>query len=128
MAVDSADGIACTTTEIDFSIEFYNIATQSGFVVGMPGATNQLYSGADVEFDPVHKLFLVAQPVSSTSFSGSSIHVFDQNGNFIESINGLNFSNASNIVPAHIALKPSNRTGYVDGPAANVSQLQSFTY
>jgi hypothetical protein len=128
MAVDSADGIACTTTEIDFSIEFYNIATQSGFVVGMPGATNQLYSGADVEFDPIHKLFLVAQPVSSTSFSGSSIHVFDQNGNFIESINGLNFSNASNIVPAHIALKPSNRTGYVDGPAANVSQLQSFTY
>jgi hypothetical protein len=128
IAVDSADGIACTTTEIDFSVEFYNLATQTGFKVTLPGATQQIFSGADVEFDPVNKLFLVAQPVSSTAASGSSIHVYDPNGNLIESINGFSFSNASNVIPAHIALKPSNRTGFVDGPSATVSEIQSFTY
>jgi hypothetical protein len=128
IAVDSADGIACTTTEIDFSVEFYNLTTQTGFKVTLPGATQQIFSGADVEYDPVNKLFLVAQPVSSTAGSGSSIHVYDPNGNLIESINGFSFSNASNVIPAHIALKPSNRTGFVDGPSATVSEIQSFTY
>jgi hypothetical protein len=66
--------------------------------------------------------------VSSTAFSGSSIQVFDSKGNFIESINGLSFSNASNVIPVHIALKPSNRTGFVDGPSAGVTEIQSFTY
>lgn len=128
IAVDSADGIACTSTEIDFSVEFYNLATQTGFKVTLPGATQQIFSGADVEYDSVNKLFLVAQPVSSTAGSGSSIHVYDPNGNLIESINGFSFSNASNVIPAHIALKPSNRTGFVDGPSATVAEIQSFTY
>jgi hypothetical protein len=128
IAIDAADGIVCTTTEIDFSIEFYNLATQSGFTVILPGASNQIFSGADVEFDPVNKLFLIAQPVSSTSPSGSSIQVFDPQGTFIESINGFSFSNAGNVVAAHIALKPSNRTGFVDGPSAGVTEIQSFTY
>jgi hypothetical protein len=128
IAVDSADGIACTTTEIDFSVEFYDLAKKIGFRVTLPGATQQIFSGADVEFDPVNRLFLVAQPVSSTAGSGSSIQVFDTRGNFIESINGLSFSNASNIIPVHIALKPSIRTGFVDGPSPGVTEIQSFTY
>jgi hypothetical protein len=128
IAVDSADGIACTTTEIDFSVEFYDLAKRTGFRVTLPGATNQIFSGADVEFDPVNRLFLVAQPVSSTAGGGSSIQVFDTKGNFVESINGLNFSNASNVIPAHITLKPSNRTGFVDGPSTGVTEIQSFTY
>ena len=82
----------------------------------------------DVQFDPVNKLFLVAQPVSSTAGSGSSIHVYDVAGNLIESINGLSFSNAGNVVPAHIALNPRKRIGFVDGPDPGVSQIQSFTY
>jgi hypothetical protein len=128
IAVDSADGVACTSTEIDFSVEFYDLARHTGFTIVLPGATNQIFSGADVEFDPVHRLFLVAQPVSSTAASGSSIQVFDARGNFIESINGLSFSNAFNVVPAHIALNPSKRSGFVDGPDSNVTDIQSFTY
>jgi hypothetical protein len=128
LAVDSSTGTACTTTEIDFSVEFYNLATQTGFVEPLPGATNQFFSGADVEFDPVNKLFLVAQPNSSTASSGSSIHVYDVSGNLIESINGLNFSNAFNVIPAHIALNPGNRIGFVDGPDVAAGQIQSFTY
>ena len=128
LAVDSSTGTACTTTEIDFSVEFYNLATQTGFAQPLPGATQQFFSGADVEFDPVNKLFLVAQPNSSTASSGSSIHVYDVSGNLIKSINGLNFSNAFNVIPAHIALNPGRRIGFVDGPDIAAGQIQSFTY
>jgi len=128
IAVDSDDHIACTTTEIDYSVEFYDLQNRTGFSEFLPDATNQLYSGADVEYDPIHKVFLVAQPVSSTAPSGSSIHVFDTKGNFIESINGLNFSNAFNIIPAHIALHPSKRAGFIDGPDPGVTEIQSFKY
>jgi hypothetical protein len=128
LAVDPSTGTACTTTEIDFSVEFYNLATHTGFAQPLPGAVNQFYSGADVEFDPVNRLFLVAQPNSSTAQSGSSIHVYDVAGNLIESLNGFNFSNAGNVVPAHIALKPSTRSGFVDGPDPGVREIQSFTY
>jgi len=128
LAVDPATGTACTTTEIDFSVEFYNLATQTGFAQPLPGATNQFFSGADVEFDPVNHLFLVAQPNSSTAPSGSSIHVYDVSGNLIESINGLSFSNAFNVIPAHIALNPGKRVGFVDGPDIAAGQIQSFTY
>ena len=127
LAVDSEDAIACTTTEVDFSVEFYDLRKKKGFSVTLPGATGQLQSGTDVEFDPVNKLFLVAQSVSSTG-PGSSIQVYDTKGNLVESLNGFNFSNASNVVFTHIALNPSNRSGFVDGPDSGVTQIQSFTY
>jgi hypothetical protein len=128
IAVDSNTGIACTSTEIDYSVEFYNLATHSGTRVLLPNANNQIFSGADVQVDLVNKLFLIAQPVSSTASTGSSIQVFDESGHFVTSINGLSFSNAFNVVPAHIALNPSNRTGFVDGPSSGVTEIQSFTY
>jgi hypothetical protein len=127
IAVDSADGIACTTTELDFSVEFYNLKKKTGFAVTLPGATNQLQSGSDVEFDQIHNLFFVAQSVSSTG-AGSSIQVYDTKGNLVESLNGFNFSNAFNVVFTHIALNPTNRSGYVDGPDSGVTEIQSFTY
>lgn len=128
LAYDPVTDTACVTTEIDFSVAFYNIATQSGFKEPLPGATQQFFSGAAVEFDPVNKLFLVAQEHSSTSSSGSSIHVYDTAGNLIESLNGFSFSNAFNVVPAHIAINPGNRTGFIDGPDEGVTQLQGFNY
>lgn len=127
LAVDSEDGIACTTTELDFRVEFYNLKTETGVAVTLPGATSQLQSGSDVEFDPVHKLFFVAQSVSSTG-QGSSIQVYNIRGKLMESLNGFNFSNASNVVFTHIALNPSKRSGYVDGPDSGVTEIQSFTY
>jgi len=127
LAVDSEDSIACTTTEVDFRVEFYNLKTQTGVAHVLPNATGQLQSGADVEYDPVNKLFFVAQSVSSTG-KGSSIQVYNTQGKLVESLNGFNFSNASNVVFTHIALNPSNRTGYVDGPSSGVTDIQSFTY
>lgn len=129
IAVDAADGIVCTTTEDDASVEFYDLASQSGFSVVLPGSgENQFFSGADVEFDPIHKVFLVAQPNSSSASSGSSIYVYDIHGNVKETVNGLSFSNAFNVVPAHIALNPAQRSGFVDGPDSGVTDIQSFTY
>lgn len=127
IAVDSADGIAVTTTELDARVEFYNLAKQTGFAVTLPGNVGQLESGTDVEYDPVNKLFFIAQSVSSTG-PGSSIQVYDTKGNLVESLNGFSFSNASNVVGTHIALNPSNRSGYVDGPDSGVTEIQSFTY
>lgn len=127
LAVDSEDGIAVTTTELDFRVEFYNLATQTGFAVALPNATGQIQSGTDVEYDPVNKLFFVAQEVSSTG-SGSSIQVYNTQGQLVESLNGFNFSDASNVIGTHIALNPTTRSGYVDGPNPGVTEIQSFTY
>jgi len=129
LAIDAADGIACSTTEDDANVEFYDLSTRTGFTVQLPGSGGQqFYSGADVEFDPIHKLFLIAQPNSSSTRSGSTIYVYDTHGNLQETINGFSFSNTFNVVPAHIALHPSLRSGYVDGPDTGVTELQAFTY
>lgn len=129
IAVDSADNIACTTTEDDASVEFYDLNTETGFTVVLPNSgEQQFFSGADVEYDPIHKLFLVAQPNSSSASSGSTIYVYDINGVLQKTINGFSFSNAFNVVPAHIAIHPSVRIGFVDGPSSNVNEIQRFTY
>ncbi len=129
IAVDSEDGIAVTATELNGNITFYDLATQTGFLVALPKA-GQLTSGTDVEFDPVHKLFFVAQQVSGTA-SGSSIQVYDTSGNLVESLNGFTFSDASSVIGTYIALNPSNRSGYVNSSGPDGTQgnaLQSFTY
>ena len=110
LAIDAADGIACSTTEDDAAVEFYNLSTQTGFTVVLPGSSGQqFFSGADVEFDPIHKVFLVAQPNSSSAPSGSTIYVYDTHGNLQETINGFNFSNTFNVVAMHIAVNVSGR-------------------
>lgn len=128
LAVDPITNIACTTTEIDFSVQFYDLDSLTGFGQPLPGANNQFYSGADVAVDPLHGLFLVAQPNSSTQQGSSSIYVYDETGNLVESINGFHFSNAGNVIGMHIALHPSQRFGYVDGPDPGVREIQSFVY
>ena len=129
IAVDAADGIFCTDTEDDAAVEFYNLSTKTGFTVTLPGSGGQQqFSGADVEFDSVHKLFLIAQPTSSSAPSGSTIYVYDIHGNLQETINGFSFSNTFNVVATYIGLNPSLRSGYVNGPDSGVTELQAFTY
>jgi hypothetical protein len=129
IAVDSQDGIFCTTTEDDASVEFYNLATETGLKVVLPGSeSEQIFSGADVQYDAQHKLFLIAQPVSSSASSGSAIYVYNVKGQLQETLNGFSFSNTFNVVPTHIGLNTSKRSGFVNGPDAGVNELQSFTY
>lgn len=128
LAIDPATNIACSTTEIDFGVQFYDLATLTGFSEPLPGANSQFNNGADVAVDSLHGLFLVAQPNSSTEPGTSSIYVYDEQGNLVESLNGFHFSNTFNVIRMHIALHPSLRFGYVDGPDDGVSEIQSFAY
>ena len=126
IAYDSATGVACTTTEIDGGVEFYNVAQQTGFHAFMPGG-GQTTAGGYVVNDPVNKLFLIVQPFSGTSQSGSSIQVFNEDGNLAESLNGFDFTDAGFLViPIRVAINPARRTGWVNGPG--VGQLQQFSY
>jgi hypothetical protein len=122
---DSSTGIACTTTELDAGVEFYNVAKQTGIRVQLPNNASQLSAGAFVANDAVHGLFLIAQPVSTTG-SGSSIQVYNENGILQESINGFNFSDASTVIPLRISINPTSRIAWVNGPQAD--QLQEFSY
>jgi hypothetical protein len=121
IAVDSEDGIAVTTTSDDSNIEFYDLKTQTGFTELLPAGQGRIQSGTDVEFDPIHKVFLVGQPFGPGN--DSFIQVYDPKGTLKESVNfggggniGLSFS--------YIALQPSQRSGFVDTPTG----LHSFTY
>ena len=84
IAYDSNTGIACTTTELDGGVEFYDIAKQTGTHEELPGG-GQYYAGTFVANDPKNQLFLIAQPESATG-SGSSIQVYEENGTLLESI------------------------------------------
>lgn len=127
IAYDSSTGIACTTTELDGGVEIYSVAQQTGTHGYMPNGGGQFYAGTYVTNDPVNQLFLIAQPFSSTSKSGSSIQVYDEKGSLVESINGFNFTNAGDyVIPVRIAINPSKRIGWVNGPTD--SELQEFSY
>ena len=96
----------------------------------LPGADPQTStaSGGDIEFDPVNKLFLIAQPFSDGKLNnGSSVLVYDLSGNLVESIDGLNFQGGDNVFPVHITLNPNLRVGFVNGPDLTTA-IQSFNY
>jgi hypothetical protein len=124
MAVDAATGIACTSTELDADVEFYDLASKNGFAVGIPGANgNQSFSGEAIVNDPIHKLFLVAQPSGSVGPPGGSvIDVFDESGHLVKSITGFK---AFGITPG-LAIDPGKRIGFIDGPTPDA--LTQFTY
>ncbi len=126
LAVDSATGIAYTTTELNAQVEFYHLAKETGFAVQLPdtGPGSQADSGTVVANDSKNGLFFVAQPLSSTS-GGSSIYVYDEMGDLIESLDGFDFSGSS-LPPTKISVDPSLRIGWVNGP--NLNQLQQFSY
>ncbi len=126
LAVDSRTGIACTTTELNAQAEFYDLAKETGIAVQLPntGPGSQLNSGSAVASDSKDGLFLVAQPYSSTG-GDSSIYVYDESGNLIETLNGFDFSTLY-LPPLKIAVNPGLKVGMVNGPNAN--QLQEFSY
>ena len=130
IAVDTEDNILCTDTSFDSAVQFYDLNNHTGINVLLPGAdpSGSLASGADIAFDPINKLFLVAQEFSDGELSnGSSIQVYDTAGNFVKSIDGLLFQGGFNVFPIHIALNPARRSGFVNGPDLTKS-LQWFTY
>lgn len=124
LAVDSATHIACTTTELDADVEFYDYLRGTGTAAGLPGAFgNQFNSGSAVVSDPIHKLFLVVQANGSIGPRGDSvIDIFDESGNLVESVIGFK---AFSVTPG-IAINPTKRLGFIMGPTADA--LTQFTY
>lgn len=123
IAVDSSDDIAVTSTQNDWNIEFYDLENQSGSIQTLQGATSNINSGADVQFDPVNKLFLIDQQVCAGSESGTCIQVYDTKGNWVETTNVINGGFG------HIAFNPNTRTGFLWlNDSSKFDELESFTY
>jgi hypothetical protein len=117
LAVDSEDGIACTSTA-DAHIEFYDLKAKTGFAVLLPGGVGQPQSGFDVEYDPIHKLFLVFQPDGPNEHS--FMEIYDPQGNLVDAIDFGPYNHFG----GYIALQPKTRSGFLgDG-----NGLRSFTY
>jgi hypothetical protein len=118
LAVDSDDGVACTTSADDASVQFYDLKTQTGISEDLPGGIGQAQSGFDVEYDPIHKLFLIFQPDGPGEHS--FIQVYDPKGNLVDSIDFGPYNHFG----GYIALQPKQRSGFLgEGPV-----LRSFTY
>jgi hypothetical protein len=130
LAVDPVTKIACTTTLVDQGVEFYNLATQTGFEVQIPNAGSELQAGLDVEFDPVHSVFLVSQYSSTGNPSDPQprVYVYDEHGNVLETVSGLQRIPVS---PNSIAVNPMRRVGLLPvivEPQHEALELQSFSY
>ena len=131
MAIDPTTDTMCTTTTGDTDVEFYKLSTGKGKAVKIPVLYSKgpLTQGAAVAADPVHHLFLVAQLNSTFSPTGSTVIVYDERGKLVEYINGFNFISPFTVIVPHLAVNPSNRTGYVnDFNNPNLNQLQEFSY
>jgi len=125
LAVDSNTHVAATDTELNAQVEFYNLTNQSGIAaVQLPctGPSSQINSGGGITNDPVNKLFLVTATYYCSNSQNSAIVVYDESGNYIESITGFHFP----IGAPGPAINPSKRMGWALGP--NSSQLQQFFY
>jgi hypothetical protein len=131
VAVDTADGVLCTDTHADSGVQFYDAKTRSVLITKLlPGAQpNTLTAaGGDIAFDPINKLFLIAQRFADGLLNNAScIQVYDTGGEYVETVYGLEFQDGFNVFPTHIALNPSRRLGFINGPNLNDS-LQAFTY
>ncbi len=127
LAVDPNTGIAATTTELNSQVEFYDLKTQIGIAaVQLPctNNTDQINSGSNIAVDPINKLFLVTDQLYCDGSQGSAIVVYDEAGNFVETITGFNFAIGE---PAPV-LNPSKRMGWAFSGPEGFSQLQQFFY
>lgn len=124
IAVDSTTGIACTTTELDASVEFYDLSTGAGTAVQLPGSNGaQFNTGEGVAVDPIHHLFLVVQPNGSVGPQGDSVvDIFDEHGGLRKSITGFV---AFSVTP-EIEVNPNTRVGFVSGPTSDA--ITEFRY
>jgi hypothetical protein len=74
--------------------------------------------------DPVHKLCILTQPVSTgQGTQQSAVWVYDEKGNVQEGIQGFNFW-----FGAGLAIDPAKRRGYVLNPRPSYTTLTGFTY
>ena len=130
LAVDPVSKIACVTSSVDQGLQFYNLTTQTGFEVQIPNGGSALQAGLDVEFDPIHSVFLVSQYSSTGNPNDPQprVYVYDEHGNVLETISGLQRIPVS---ANTIAVNPMRRIGFLPvivEPQHEALELQSFSY
>lgn len=118
LAIDPLTDNAVLTTQggpfVPPFVEFYNLRTQSMSAQKFPGGD----IGGDVEFDALHRLFIVA----AGDGVNNSILEYDTSGNLKQVITG----GSLNSLLTCCQLNPSTRTGF--GLGAELETLQSFSY
>jgi hypothetical protein len=132
LATDLNTGVTATDTELNAQVEFYDMANQTGITaVQLPctGDSDQSFSGTTIAADPVNQFFLVTEPANACDGgSDGAIIVYDESGNYVETISGFQFPSNVVIFPPP-ALNPKKRMGWAfGGPGNSVSQLQQFFY
>jgi hypothetical protein len=131
LAVDPNTGIGATTTELNAQVEFYNMATETGVnAVQLPctDSVDQSFSGSEVAVDQVNKLFLVAAPYACDDGNEGAVVVYDENGNFIETIAGFK---GFPVGGPPFVINPGKRMGWALGTipgGASFTELQQFFY
>ena len=126
-AVDPNTGVAATTTELNAQVEFYDLKKKTGITFAQlpcTSDTDQGNSGTGVAVDPVNKLFLVADPFYCDGSQGGAIVVYDEAGNYVESITGFNLA----LGEGAPALNPGKRMGWAFSGPNGFDQLQQFFY
>ena len=136
LAVDPNTGVAATTTELNSQVEFYDLNKKTGITfVQLPctNDTDQLNSGTTITNDPVNKLFLVTDLNYCDGSQGAAIVVYDESGNLIETITGLNPEIGFAVGQPPPRINPGKRMGWAfGGPQGagkqGINELQQFFY
>lgn len=120
LAVDSSTDVAVVTTMggpfTPPMVDFYDVVKGTGFGLSLP----QSDIGADVEFDPLHKVFVVVASDPSTGVT--SLLEYDSKGNLKKTLSG----GVLNQLTSCCVLNPSTRTGF--GASGFQAELESFRY
>jgi len=118
LAIDPLTDNAVLTTQggpfVPPFVEFYNLRTQTMSALRLPGSN----VGGDVEFDTLHRLFIVA----AGDGRNNSILEYDTSGNLKQVITG----GSLNSLLTCCELNPNTRVGF--GLGADLLTLQSFSY
>jgi hypothetical protein len=127
IAIDSKTNRAAVPTLCDGGLTIYNLASNSGSEVYLPGRFNGFYTDSDSQ----HGEFLVAQTTApnfgTNNNSLSRVLVYDENGNLLETREQFDLYNAYLTIQAHyLQVNPSQRNAYMIGPFAQ--QLVPFAY
>lgn len=85
---------------------------------------DQQFSGGGVAVDPVNKLFLVSAPNACGAGNVGAIEVYDESGNFIQTIAGFT---APPVGGPPFVINPSKRMGWAL-IGVGFKHLQQFFY
>jgi hypothetical protein len=129
LATDVNTGVTATDTELNAQVEFYDMANQTGIAaVQLPctGDTDQGSSGAGITADPVNKLFPVTVSYDACNNSQDGIiAVYDESGNYVETISEFNSFYIAEPAPA---INPNKRLGWAYIKTSGGNELQQFFY